>query len=440
MSRQFRLVGVLLLAFTPWITGCAAQTTLTTPPPTTAATAFFAAPPDSGAALPPQGIYPQGRRLAFMGYSGQPQRDLANGFSIAGPVYGNQDPYVEDCIAHHWPVVVHVNPLLGTPGFNDKVKRPVYQAEQVTTAAAKIVDHWAAHPEVTWWAIAPEELRPWRKDEMAYLHLVSQAIRDHDPAHRPIYIYNPNNRAADTLAVIARDVDILGKGMYVNSAGKKLDRAWVRWSVEQELAAAATAGHPVTAIVMPELCADPLPAEDTLIESWVRHDVYLGLCSGGQGVLLWSLFPRSAVHRTWQIWYNAYARCGRELTAPHGLGDVFLFGAPRHDLLVEPAAGPTVTAVPLGGNAEPNTTSEKERQARKVELPGFTVCERAFGPRRYLFIVNSTPNPRLFHIGGWPAAAHATDAFTAAPLALPPHSPLELSLPPWGVIGLVFAP
>jgi hypothetical protein len=38
--------------------------------------------------LPADGIYPQGRKLAIAGYSGDPARDLANGFTLAEPVYG----------------------------------------------------------------------------------------------------------------------------------------------------------------------------------------------------------------------------------------------------------------------------------------------------------------------------------------------------------------
>ena len=44
-----------------------------------------ALPADLGAALSADAIYPHGRKLAFMGYSGNPSRDLTNGFTVAGP-------------------------------------------------------------------------------------------------------------------------------------------------------------------------------------------------------------------------------------------------------------------------------------------------------------------------------------------------------------------
>jgi len=42
----------------------------------------------------PSQQYPQGA-----GYSGDPARDLANGFTLAGPVYGDQELYLEHCFA-----------------------------------------------------------------------------------------------------------------------------------------------------------------------------------------------------------------------------------------------------------------------------------------------------------------------------------------------------
>lgn len=396
--------------------------------------AFFAVPADPGAALPAEGIYPRGRRMAFMGYSGKPERDLTRGFSVAGPVYGNQDGYVQGCIDRHQPVVVQVR---AAESFNDKVKRPVYDPAKAAQTAKAIVARWAKHNEVVWWAIEPEELRPWRKDEMAYLAVMAGAIREADPQKRPVFIYNPNNRDAGSLAAIAKHVDILGKGAYVNSWGAKNARAWVRWSIDQETAAAKGADHPVTPIVMPELCADPAPAEDALIESWVRHDVYLGLSSGAQGVLIWSLFPRGGVKRTWGVWYEAYARCGRELGQERKLGEVFLFGAPRSDIRVKPADGAKqAAALVVGGeHGETETTSAAERASRQVDMANVTVCERAFGAKRYLFVVNSTGAPRAFEAAGWPAGVRMSDVFTGQPL--PGGQALQLNLPAWGVAGVV---
>ena len=405
---------------------------------TGAETAFYAAPPPPPAALPAAGIYPQGRTLAFMGYSGDPGRDLTNGFTVAGPVYGNQAPYVGRCISNRWPVVAHVGPPVT---FQDKhPDRCKLDEPGLRQTVAAQVDELATHPEIAWWAIHPEELRPWRGDEMQYLAIVSDTIRAHDPRKRPVFLYNPNHRDAGSLRPIAPWVDVVGKGCYVNSVGRKRDRAWVRWSIEQELAALRAAGRTnAIALLMPELCRDPEPAEDAEIPAWVRHDVYLGLASGAKGVLIWSLFRRGEVRRTWRAWYDAYAGCGRELNGPRGLAQVFLFGAPRTNLVVRRQGAAAEARVQLGGAAEPATTSEQERAAREVRLPAWTAAEYAWDRSRWLFIVNSANEPASFTVTGWPAGSVAVGAFDDAPAPLPARAPLAVSLPAYGVAGIRFS-
>lgn len=120
--------------------------------------------------LPPDGIYPQGRKLAFLGYSGDPARDLANGFTVAGPVYGDQQPYLERCIASGWPVVAHVGlPITFRDGDPNKYK---LDPETLQREVENQVRRLAVHKQIAWWAVRPEELRHWRTEEMQYLAIV----------------------------------------------------------------------------------------------------------------------------------------------------------------------------------------------------------------------------------------------------------------------------
>lgn len=403
------------------------------------AATFYACAGVAPADLPADAVYPRGRRFPYMGYSGDPARDLAAGFTVAGPVYGDQRPYLERCVANGWPVVAHV----GLPvTFHDKAPDK-YRIDEpaLREAIAGQVRDLAPHAEIAWWIVRPEELRPWRGDEMRYLAIVAETVREHDPLGRPITLYNPNHRDAGSLVPIAKHVDIVAKGCYVNLTGHARDRAWVRWSVEQELAAIARAGRSnAFAIVMPELCRDPAPAEDAEIERWVRHDVYLGLASGAKGVLIWSLFPRRDVKRTWKLWHDAYARCGRELGGERGLGAVFLFGERRHDLRIGPVRGAGTIALPLGGDAEPETTTEAERAPRTVQHAAWTATEIAHGTSRFVFVINSANDPAAFTVAGWPAGSAAVDAFTGEPVALPAASHLRLDLPAYGVAGIRLQP
>ena len=392
-------------------------------------------PADLGAALPADAIYPRGRKLAFMGYSGNPGRDLTNGFTVAGPVYGNQTPYLERCFANGWPAVAHIGPRISF-AYKNPVKYQLSEAslrQQIETQVQAL----AGHKEIVWWAVAPEELRPWRGDEMNYLSIVCQTIHNTDLQRRPIYHYNPNHRNADTLLPIAREVDVLAKGCYVSHVGRKRDRAWVRWSIEQELQAIGRAGcSNAIPLLMPELCEDPEPAEDEEIRNWVRHDVYLGLCSGARGVLIWSLSQRKEVRRTWQLWYDAYAECAKELNGKPALAQVFLFGERRSDLKVRLVKGESTARLALGGSAETTTTSLAERANREIKLAAWTSAEFAHGGRRWLFVVNSANNPAAFSIMGWPAGSRAQNAFNGSLVRLADAGPLQLELPPYGVTAI----
>lgn len=399
--------------------------------------AFYAPPPDPGAALPADGIYPRGRTLAFMGYSGDPQRDLANGFTVAGPVYGDPSAYLRQCRERGWPVVAHIGPKVS---FHDKAPDR-YRVDEASLRAevARQVAELSGHHGIVWWAIHPEELRPWRADEMRYLEIVSSEIRTRDPLRRPVFLYNPNHRDASTLEPVARHVDIVAKGSYTNLSGKKRDRAWVRWGIEQEVAAIARAGRPgAIPLLMPELCEDPPAEEHHEIAAWTRHDIYLGLAAGAKGVNIWSLFKRREVRGTWQLWYDGYRRCAMELNGPRQLSQVFLFGAPRHDLTVTPLSTAAPSRLALGGGIEPETSSAAERAARSIDYPSWTAAEFAHGDSRYLFVIHSGNQRASFRVAGPPQGSRAEDAFDGRPLEWRPAEGLRVDLPAYGVAGIRF--
>lgn len=404
--------------------------------------AFLRPPPvDKAAALPADGIYPRGRRMLYAGYSGVPARDLANGFSVAGPAYGGgNESQSAACEKAGLPHIVQISAFEGNTsgGWEAAAKIPLDEVRRRVTEA---VQRHAKSKFAVMWAVQPEELRPWRKDEMAYLKVVCEAIRAADPQDRPIFLYNPNHRDGNSLAPIAPLVDVVAKGCYANGAGHKDNRAWIRWSIEQMRLAADKAGPGRQVLVMPELARDPDPADRARIETWVRHDVYLGLMSGADGMLLWSLFPRKEVKATWKEWYDAYARCGRELNGERTLGQVFLFGEPRSDLrvsTVEPRR-----PYPLGSSVrnalEANTTAPGE--GKQGLLHPWTAYERQLGTSHYLFVANSAPEATTFRIAGFPARGIvAESAFDGTPVALPGAGQmLELRLGPWEVRALRFS-
>jgi hypothetical protein len=399
-------------------------------------------------AIPGLSIYPKGNVFPFLGYSGVPARDAKNGFSVTGPDYGT---------------AFHAKPLererklkairdAGLPypafigidmRFHDKAGPRTLTEPQIREEITRQVRSLADDPLVCWWYVVPEEIRFWRKNEMDYLKTVTTTIRSLDPHGRPVWMYEPNHRNHENLEKTGIYQDIIGKGCYVNLAGFQKDRVWVRWSVEQEVKAASTLfqkdGRRRGVLVMPELCADPEnPEDDKWIPTWTRHDVYLGLISGARGVAIWSLFPRPAVRRTWQSWYDSYASLARELGTTHHLGSVFLDGKPSQTLSVRQTQGPTETSLFLGDRTklETGTTTAAERATATTIYPALASAVLDHRDATYVFLCNSHPDASIqVQIDGLAGRNTLT-----LPQGTPPPPDAVIALAPYQVVILRSTP
>lgn len=398
---------------------------------------FFDPAPDSGATLPADRIYPQGRIFPFSGFSGKPEREKANGFTMHGPVYG------PDKLG-----ALEANEKAGLPflysiGLDMKFHsdKPLSLTEaEIKVAIAKQVTEVASRTNICWWYLQPEEIRSWRGNEIAYLKAASEAIRVTDPMKRPVWMYDPNHRDAKALVQTGAHLDLIGKGSYVNYAGYQNRRVWVRWSMEQEVQAIRQLGSHRTPLVVPELFKDPEPALFSQIPAWVRHDVYCGLIHGAKGVVIWSLFKRASVRESYDIWYDAYATAARQLTGERKLGEVFLFGDPRHDLIVEQRSGSaTVTLADETKTAEAESLSDRERAGMNLKYPALSWRELARNTSRYLFVCNSSPESVRVAVSGFPKASAVEEADTGVAVEAASQPAFELELPAWGVRALKFS-
>lgn len=406
---------------------------------------FFAPVPDRAKDLPAQEPYPRGRLFPFWGYSGDFAREKKSGFTLGGQHYGGYDNQLK-ALARAREAGLRYMFSVGLPGrFTDGslVAPPESWADAIAAQIRPLGNDTA----IAFWAIHPEELRMWRKNELQYLRVVTETIRANDALHRPIFMYEPNNRTADGMVISAEHLDFVSRGAYVQSCGYQNERVWVRWVIAQEVEAARRLkerdGRDRPAWFMGQLSEDPAdPADDDHIPAWVRHDVYAALISGARGVGIWSLWPRRpGVQRTYEAWYGAYATVARELTGPMELGQVFLFGEERSDLKIRHLSGPETVVLRTGprNNVESNTTHASERHPADVPLPSLASCERAWHDRRYFFLCNSSPEAIEVELSGWPeAGCEITNAFTGHPIQF--QSSLRLHLPPWGVEAFVFRP
>jgi hypothetical protein len=303
--------------------------------------------------------------------------------------------------------------------------------EEIRAEIGSQVAEVADNPEIAWWYLTPEELRYWRANEMAYLEAATRAIRETDPLKRPIYMYDPGHRDAAALMPIVKHLDICGKGMYTNYSGFRDARVWVRWTIEQEVAAIAEANPPAIPIAVPEMFQQPDPDQLELVPAWVRHDMYLSLVCGAKGVVIFSLRHRDNFDAH-AVYAQSYARIARELTGELGLGQVFLFGERRADLSLTVIDGPATLALSwdVGGD-----------KMRTEEYPSVAHLDVAHSTSRYLFAVNSARAPVRCWVTGLPEEVlTAIDVFgKEEPLSLEGGA-FEVQLPALGVKALGFLP
>lgn len=374
--RQLATIGIVLA-------GLATNTVAAD----TTSEAFFRPAPDLAEKYDPDRIFPQGRIFPLSFFGLNLTRDRPEGLTLIGP-YGQQGnidaakKYGLKCTYNiSLPMKFHdKEPLKLTP---DEIRERI--REQVEAVAS--------HPEIAWWYLAPEELRYWRKNEITYLEVATDAIRQADPLKRPVWMYDPNHRNAAALAHTVKHLDICGKGMYTNYSGQDENRVWVRWTIEQEVKAIEQANRSAIPIAVPEMFHQPPEELLPMISTWVRHDVYLSLISGAKGIVVFSGWRRPKFP-AFDRYIEAYSECAREINGPLNLGQVFLFGEHRNDISVRIIRGPSKVA-----------TAHKE----PVEFPAVAILDVAHGKNRYLFLANSSNEPVRVEVQGLPSIAIRAD-------------------------------
>jgi len=349
--------------------------------------AFFAPAPDLASKLPADKLYPQGRLFPFGYFGPDAVRDKANGCTLLGPY--QKEKNVELARQHGLKCTYNIGLRM------DFHKKPlVLSRDEIHRQIAEQVRPAIGHDEIAWWYLTPEELRYWRSNEIEYLEVAAQTIRETDPQRRPVWMYDPNHRDAAGLAKTAVHLDLCGKGMYTNYAGQRESRIWVRWTIQQEIEALRMARPSAAPIAVPEMFQQPPDELLPMIPRWARHDLYLSLVSGAKGVVVFSGWRRPKFP-AFDAYYQAYAACARELNGELGLGQVFLFGRPRNDLQVEVLTGPKELV--LSGRYGEGPGAPKYSAVSSLDV--------SYGSSRYLFLVNSANEPVRAAVRGLPAEA-----------------------------------
>lgn len=330
-------------------------------------------------------LYPVGRKMLFSLYSvTEPELSTvrADGFTAIGPYYADIDLAADRARTAGLPYLHNVGPRI------DFGEQSWGEAEETAALEALVAEVNIARqqPGLAYWYLANEEPRFWRTDEMRWLDQSTNAIKTHDPGQRPIVLYEPNHRISSELESTANFVDTVAKGSYADLVGMKAQRSWIRWSVEQVVAAAASSDTvPVSVLLMYQ---DQVNAADiAAIHDRARHDVFLSLISGAKGILIFSgNNSRPGFERDFRAYYDGYASAARDLNLDRNLAEIFLFG--------DPADSPTVAIV--GG---PATLSFDYREETHT-YPSISVLTKFMHGRNYLFLVNSANSPVTISVGG----------------------------------------
>ena len=258
------------------------------------------------------------------GFAPNPAQDLKNGFTIAGPAYRKQEEVFAQCQAEKMPFIYLVGSkidFLGKKGEPPESLNFDAIRNEIREQVAAVADSDTIYA----WYLQPEELRFWIPLEMEYLRVASEAIREADPKKRPIWMYEPNHRNRGSLKKTLPYQGIAGKGAYTNFAGRKNERAWVSWSMEQQRQAIADVNPDILPVAVLEMFQEPAPEERPLIRSWVRHDSYASLLGGARAMVIFSFSKRKGFGSR-EAYYNAYVEVAQELNGESALGKVFLQG------------------------------------------------------------------------------------------------------------------
>jgi hypothetical protein len=402
---------------------------------------FFRPGPVAPDKLPAQGIFPQGRIMHIGGYSpvsapvkqlgGIIPLDLAkqSGFTVAGPYYG---PFARSketmeraaALGMHVAAQLEVPPVLQFNKDEDPLKlrgarMAALPEPELRRWVQEDMNNFLKNSElnraVSCWAIAPEELRHWRKPELDYEQAYLKAVNDFDPQHRPAFMYELNNRDTASLLKTGPGQGFVLEGAYVHGYGWDVRRSLrINWAMDQMTGAAAKDGRAVVPGLelsrnMPGFTAKDLeadPAARARLRRLLRHDVYLAIVRGAQGVQVWSLFHSRKSMTTYLELMKGYGEVLREMSPPVNLQEPILFGERRQDLALEVVEGPAFIAAP----AQDATLAAVEGKINvaKDRWPSARLANIAYGHERVLILVNSADQPVRVRLAGMPVAAHLT--------------------------------
>ncbi len=375
-----------------------------------------------------QAIYPYGPNMAFGLYSvsgmndydptkSNMQRVAEEGFNLVGP-YNSKNWETDLSLIHQahgfgldFIYMVRQHPsLAGVAVANRPAAISLLSDAEIAayarTQVEAILNDPVARETVKFWTTQPDEIRYWIAEEMRYLRIATETIRqvevERGEAHRPIWSYEPNHRPADQMVLTGQYQDVVSRGAYFTTRfDRGTDRAgWAMWSYQQIVEAANTLGNiPQAVFELLQDFTDPTTAGSVEeITRVIRHDVYLSLVMGIKGLNVFSMYEDRPNLTTHNEQFEAYGTIAKDLLGELDLDRVLLAGQEMADLNISVASGPTQFDY-LHNGTTPYT------------FDFLNYRHLAIGDERYVFLVNSAESPMEVLIEGLPNQYIVDDLF-----------------------------
>ena len=385
---------------------------------------FFALPADKGKALPADKVYPKGRIFPIMTYSARyPAQFKEDGFTVIGPVYGKVDreqAYSKANMPIIYSLYAYQDGVRADKGFFRRSGIKMNKEKVVQSIRENVSQAIKKYPNIAYFYLTPEELRHWKRNEFDFIKIVTQAVHETDPEKRPVWMYLPGHYGQDSIAKYADRLDVIGKGCYTNYAGRKNQRAWVRYSVDIMKNAAAQGSEADMILAVLEMFRPVDKAELHRIPDWARHDFYAALISGAKGLAIFTAVNRKGFTASYKLYYPAYSKAAKEVTGKNGLGEIFLFGEHRQDLKLQITSGDAETPLIFRGNPK------KNKPEKTINYPSIGFANIAHARGRYLFMVNSAEKPVTAVVSGMPENTVVKDAVTGKIITVAGKNGIEL--------------
>jgi hypothetical protein len=241
-----------------------------------------------------------------------------NGFTAAGPVYVYSSSYIETCVKNKIPIVITIDLRNLVDFLKAKDFTYVNKTQVKFEVKFQVQKFLSLNPIVAGWYILPDELRTWRENEMDFLKTVTDILKSY--SDMPIISYSPNNRDSLSLKTLCENgVNYIAKQAYVKF-NQNQNRTVIRYAVKTATDAYEmlkrenkTSKNTLVGTYL-MLADDPLsPSDDCLIPKLSRHDVFLACAHGAKFLIIWSLFKRITVYRTYYIQYYGYVNAINEI-------------------------------------------------------------------------------------------------------------------------------